>query len=72
VGEEFKAHVVEAGENAKAILDCDLQGVTLNLHGDNVMLFDKVILTIESVSLAMAKIQGEFVAKCEEDLMELR
>ena len=71
VGEEFKAHVVEAGENAKAVLDCDIQGVTVNLRGDNVMLFDKVILTIESVSLAMAKIQGEFVAKCEKEITEL-
>ena len=71
VGEEFKAHVVEAGENAKAVLDCDIEGVTVNLRGDNVMLFDKVILTIESVSLATAKIQGEFVAKCEKEITEL-
>jgi len=71
IGKEFKAHVVEVGENAKAVLECDVQGVTVNLHGDNVMLFDNVILTIESVSIAMAKIQGEFVAKCEKDVMEL-
>jgi ribonuclease R len=71
VGEEFKAHIVEAGDNAKAVLDCEIQGVTVNLRGDNVMLFDKIILTIESVSLAMAKIQGEFVAKREKDITEL-
>jgi ribonuclease R len=71
VGEEFKAHVVEVGENAKAVLECDVAGVTVNLRGDNVMLFDKVILTLNEVSIAMAKIQGEFVAKCEKDLMEL-
>ena len=71
VEEEFKAHIVEAEENAKAVLDCDIQGVTVNLRGDNVMLFDKVILTIESVSIAMAKIQGEFVAKCEKEITEL-
>jgi len=35
------------------------------------MLFDKIILNIESVSLAMAKIQGEFVAKREKEMMEL-
>jgi hypothetical protein len=35
------------------------------------MLFDNIILTIESVSIAMAKIQGEFVAKCEKEITEL-
>ena len=72
LGEEFKAHVVEVGENAKAVLEVEeVKGVTVNLHGDNVMLFDEVILKIESVSIAMATIQGEFVAKCEKDVMEL-
>ncbi len=71
VGEEFKAHIVEVGENAKAVLECEVEGVTVNLRGDNVMLFDKIILKIDTVSIAMAKIQGEFVAKREKDLMEL-
>jgi ribonuclease R len=71
IGQEFKAHVVEVGENAKAVLECEVEGITVNLRGDNVMLFDKIILTIESVSLAMAKIQGEFVAKCEKEITEL-
>jgi len=35
------------------------------------MLFDTIILKIESVSIAMAKIQGEFVAKTEKDITEL-
>ncbi len=72
VGEEFKAHVVEVGENAKAVLEVkDVKGVTVNLRGENVMLFDNIILKIESVSIAMAKIQGEFVAKREKEIMEL-
>ena len=71
IGEEFKAHVVEVGENAKAVLECEVEGVTVNLRGDNVMLFDKIILNINEVSIAMAKIQGEFVAKREKDIMEL-
>ena len=71
IGQEFKAHVVEVGENAKAILECEIEGVSVNLRGDNVMLFDKIILKIESVSLAMAKIQGEFVAKREKEITEL-
>ena len=71
VGQEFKAHIVEVGENAKAVLECEIEGVTVNLRGENVMLFDKIILNIDSVSIAMAKIQGEFVAKREKDLIEL-
>jgi ribonuclease R len=71
IGEEFKAHIVEVGENAKAVLDCEMEGVTVNLRGDNVMLFETVILKIDSVSIAMAKIQGEFIAKSEKDIMEL-
>lgn len=71
IGKEFKAHIVEVGENAKAVLDAEIKGVTVNLHGENVMLFENIILTIESVNIAMAKIQGEFVAKCEKEMMEL-
>ena len=70
-GKEFKAHVVEVGENAKAVLDAEVQGVTINLRGEEVMLFDEIIIKIDEVNLAMATIQGEFVAKCERDLMEL-
>ena len=71
IGQEFKAHVVEVGENAKAVLVNDVEGVTVNLRGDNVLLFDEIIVKIESVSLAMAKIQAEFVAKCEKEITEL-
>jgi len=71
IGQEFKAHVVEVGENAKAVLEHEIEGVTVNLHGDNVMLFDKIIIKINEVSLAMAKIQAEFVAKREKESMEL-
>ena len=71
IGKEFKAHVVEAGENAKAVLECEVEGVTVNLHGDNVMLFDKIIVNINEVSIPMAKIQAEFVAKREKEITEL-
>lgn len=71
IGEEFKADIVEAGESAKAILESDIEGVTVNLRGDNVMLFDKIIIKIDTVSIAMAKIQGEFIAKREKEIIEL-
>lgn len=71
IGEEFKANIVEVGENAKAILESEIEGVTLNLRGDSVMLFDRIIIKIDSVDIAMAKIQGEFVAKCEKEIMDI-
>jgi ribonuclease R len=71
INEEFKAHVVEVGENAKAVLECEVEGISVNLRGDNVMLFDKIIVKIDNVNLAMAKIQAEFVAKREREMTEL-
>jgi ribonuclease R len=71
IGMEFKANVVEAGESAKAVLESEVEGVTVNINGDNVMLFDKIIVRIESVSIAMAKVQGEFIAKIEKEITEL-
>lgn len=72
IGKEFKAHVIEADENAKAVLMADIKGVTVNLHGANVMLFDNIIVRINEVNIAMAKIQGEFISKCDEkEMMEL-
>jgi len=62
-GVEFDAHIVEAGENAKAILEADIAGVTVNLRGDSVMLFDRVRVKISEVNIAMAHIQAEFVCK---------
>jgi len=62
-GVEFDAHIVEAGENAKAILDTDIKGVTVNLRGDSVMLFDRVRVRISEVNIAMAHIQAEFISK---------
>ena len=71
IGKEFNAHVIEAGESAKALLDTDIKGVTVNLHGDNVMLFDQIIVRINEANIAQAQIQAEFVSKRKQDSMEL-
>ena len=62
-GVEFNAHIIEAGENAKAVLEADIKGVTVNLRGDSVMLFDRVVVRISDVNIAMAHIQAEFISK---------
>ena len=59
IGERFNAHIIEVGESAKAILNCDINGVVINLRGDNLMLFDKIEVTIDRVNLAMARVEGK-------------
>jgi len=71
IGEIFEAEVIEAGESAKAILLGDIKGVTVNLYGDNVMLFDKVKVKISEVNIAQAVIMTEFVEKLSFDEMAL-
>jgi len=67
----FEAEVVEAGEAAKAVLLGDIKGVTVNLRGDNVMLFDKIRVKINEVNIPQAIIMAEFVEKLGKEEMEL-
>ncbi len=71
LGEVFDAEVVEAGESAKAVLLGDIKGITVNLHGDNVMLFDKIRVKISEVNIAQAVIMTEMVEKLSKEEMEL-
>ncbi|MCF6243466.1 MAG: ribonuclease R [Sulfurovum sp.] len=71
LGEIFEAEVVEAGESAKAVLLGDIKGITVNLHGDNVMLFDKIRVKISEVNIAQAVIMTELVEKLSKEEMEL-
>ena len=67
----FEAEVIEAGESAKAVLTGDIKGVTVNLRGDNIMLFDRIRVMITEVNIAQAIIMAELVAKLDKDEMEL-
>lgn len=71
LGEIFEAEVIEADEAAKAVLLGDIKGVTVNLMGDKVMLFDKIRVKISEVNIAQAIIMAEFVEKLSKDEMEL-
>ena len=55
----FLAQIVETGESAKAVLLGDIKGVTVNLKGDNLMLFDEVRVKINEVNIAQAVIMAE-------------
>lgn len=69
--EEFEAEVVEAGEAAKAVLLGEIKGVTVNLRGENIMLFDKTKVKITEVNIAQAVIMVELLEKLSKEEMEL-
>jgi len=72
--EVFEAEVIEAGESAKAILKGDIKGISINLRGENIMLFelfDKIRVKITEVNIAQALIMGEVVEKLSKEEMEL-
>jgi len=67
----FEAEVIEAEEDAKAVLLGDIKGVTVHLKGDNIMLFDKIRVMISEVNIAQAIIMAELVEKLSKEEMEL-
>ena len=71
IGAFFPAEVIETGESTKAVLLGEVKGVTVNLKGDNILLFDKIRVMITEVDIAMATIMAEFVNKLDKDEMEL-
>ena len=71
LGEVFEAEIIEAGESAKAVLLGDIKGITVNLHGDNVMLFDRIRVKISEVNIAQAVIMTELVEKLSKEEMDL-
>lgn len=71
IGAFFEAEVIEAGENAKAVLQGEIQGVTVHLRGDNIMLFDKIRVMITEVNIPQAVIMAELVNKLGKEEMEL-
>lgn len=71
IGEIFEAEVIEAEEDAKAVLHAEIKGVVVHLHGDRVMLFDRVKVKIVEVNIAQAFIQCEFIEKISKEVTEL-
>ncbi len=71
IGEIFEAEIIEAGEAAKAVLLGDIKGVTVNLMGNDVMLFDKVKVKVNEANIAQAIIMVELVEKLSKEEMEL-
>ncbi len=71
LGDVFEAEIIEADESAKAVLQGDIEGVTVHLKGDGVMLFDRVKVKISEVNIAQAVIMVELIEKLSKEEMEL-
>ncbi len=69
--EIFDAHITRAGESAKAVLDTVMNGIVVNIKGDDLLLFDKVKVAITEVNLAQAIIMATVVQKISKDITEL-
>jgi ribonuclease R len=71
LGDVFEAEIIEADESAKAVLQGDIEGVTVHLKGDGVMLFDRVKVKISEVNIPQAVIMVELIEKLNKEEMEL-
>jgi len=49
----------------------DVEGVTVHLKGDSILLFDKIRVMITEVNIPQAIIMAELVLKLSKDEMEL-
>jgi len=67
----FEAEVIEAGESAKARLLGEIEGVVVNLKGDQLMLFDTIRVMITEVNIPQAIIMAELVNKISKEEMVL-
>jgi len=70
IGEEFKAKVIEIdiedeNRGAKALLECDIDGVIVELDEYNAKLFDDIRVKITEANIAQARIKAKQV---EEDV----
>ncbi|MBD3807321.1 MAG: VacB/RNase II family 3'-5' exoribonuclease [Epsilonproteobacteria bacterium] len=68
----FEAEIIEIQDNnAKAVLKTDVSGVVVNLKNDNLLLFDRVEVSIYEVNIAMAIIMAKVIRKLSKEPMEL-
>ncbi len=70
LGETFPAEIVEidledSSKGAKAILECEMQGIVVNLRAYDALLFDRIEVKITEANIAQAVIMAEQTKKLE-------
>lgn len=69
--EIFEAEIIEINDNnAKAVLKTDISGVVVNLKNDNLLLFDRVHVSIYEVNIALAIIFAKVIQKISKEPMD--
>lgn len=69
--EIFEAEIIEINDNnAKAVLKTDISGIVVNLKNDDLLLFDRVEVSIYEVNIAMAIIMAKVVKKISKEPMD--
>jgi ribonuclease R len=67
----FEAHIIETGEEAKALLVCDIEGVIVRLRGEGVMLFDHIRIQIIEVNIPQTYIMASLVEKLSKEFTDI-
>jgi ribonuclease R len=76
LGERFSARIVEIdpedpAKGARALLECEMQGITVHLKSYDALLFDRIEVEIEEANIAQAVIMASQVGKPEMEVTEL-
>ena len=68
IGQEFKARIMRAEEPVMAEIHDTITGAKVSITSQfGLMLFDDIIVKIESANLATAKITASFVSRIEKE-----
>jgi len=76
LGRRFRAQIVEIdpedpAKGAKAILECEMQGIVVHLKAYDALLFDKIEVEISEADIARAVIMANQTRKLEREVTEL-
>jgi ribonuclease R len=76
LGRRFPAQIVEIdpddpARGAKAILECEMEGIVVTLKAHDALLFDRIEVELEEANIAQAVILASQTGKLEKEEMEL-
>jgi ribonuclease R len=76
LGKRFNAQIVEIdpgdpAKGAKAILECEMEGIVVHLKAYDALLFDRIEVEISEANIAQAIILATQTGKLEKEVMEL-
>jgi ribonuclease R len=75
-GERFPAQIVEVDiedtqKGAKAVIECEMQGIVVELPEYDALLFDRIEVEITEADIALARIEAKQIRKLGKEVTEL-